>query len=546
MLMIAFIVFSVEEKKNRIENLMKRIRAKEKNSQKEGETSSNMKKKSKSSKSKLGKSRNINFGWLHRTSVNSVYKQVKRLEGASVRTVSYDEEKTEFTIDFLKDEACRLFFPQGNSKMGKLEDFKIEIGNFSQEPIHEFVDTKGNSCSYLEYLRDRGLYPSKSYIYLMTTARKDKNTASSTQFSSDSEDRFSSLADIASEELIAESVQNSKTSKNKDVNNDSVQNDYAMYGVVLDGVDVSQSKNQINIQYEGLTESSYSEVTLRCLSNSLQQCYWDKALFDPLIQEEGFENFCPLERGFTVTSIRKGDNCYIERVFTSCESSEESCSQFFFPCQDNKLDDLIVHHPTEIWGYDDNRLILGVVTKFFDNPDVLYIWYKNGNILKEGSNLCCIHINEDGVYNVQVKVNGKEQMSKQIKVVQLKNVADTLAPQAEELKNAEEGIVKFNHSLPFIGKDQITITNEIGRGSFGIVFRGIWSGTDVAIKDIKVRNAKRLKNVVETEVQVHTIARHPNITNYGRFNREESRIYHIRIYRWCQSRRIDIWRKHQT
>ena len=89
---------------------------------------------------------------MHQTSVNSVYKQVKKLEGASVRTVSYDEEKTEFTIDFLKDEACRLFFPHGNSKMGRLEDFKIEIGNFSQGPIHEFVDTKSNSYSYLEYI----------------------------------------------------------------------------------------------------------------------------------------------------------------------------------------------------------------------------------------------------------------------------------------------------------------------------------------------------------------------------------------------------------
>jgi len=38
-------MFSVEEeKKDRIENLMKRIRAKEKNSQKEGETSSKIKK----------------------------------------------------------------------------------------------------------------------------------------------------------------------------------------------------------------------------------------------------------------------------------------------------------------------------------------------------------------------------------------------------------------------------------------------------------------------------------------------------------------------
>ena len=258
----------------------------------------------------------------------------------------------------------------------------------------------------------------------------------------------------------------------------------------------TKSKNQIDIQHEGLTQSSYSEVTLRCLSNSLQQCYWDKARFDPLIQEEGLENFCPLERGFTVTSIRKGDNCYIGIVFTPCESSEESCSSSFFSYQDNKLDDIIVHHPTEIWGYDDNRLILGVVTKFFDNPDVQYIWYKNGNIVKEGSNLCCIHVNEDGVYEKRVKVNGKKPMSKQIKVVQLKNVVDTMAPEAEEQKIAEEpeGIVKFNHSLPFIGKDQITITNETGRGSFGIVFRGVWSVTELPSRSLKleVLNASKM------------------------------------------------------
>ena len=36
----------------------------------------------------------------------------------------------------------------------------------------------------------------------MTTARKDKNTASTTQFSSDSEDRFSSIDDIASRKLL--------------------------------------------------------------------------------------------------------------------------------------------------------------------------------------------------------------------------------------------------------------------------------------------------------------------------------------------------------
>ena len=171
---------------------------------------------------------------------------------------------------------------------------------------------------------------------------------------------------------------------------------------------------------------------------------------------------------------------------------------------------------------------MGVVTRCFDNPDVQYIWYNNGNIVKEGYNLCFIHIYEDGVYTVQVKVDGEKQISKPIKVEHLEKV-DFKPPPAEEHGNAEDpdAIVKLNHSLPFIGKDQITITNEIGRGSFGIVFRGIWSGTDVAIKDIKVRNAKRLKNVVETEVQIHTIVCHPNITQIMAVSIEKNHVYII-------------------
>ena len=89
---------------------MKQIRAKEKNPPKEEQKTSTTRKKSKQSRSKMGKTRNINYGWLHRTSSNNAYKQLKRLEGASVRTVPYDEGETDFTLDFLKNEACRLFF----------------------------------------------------------------------------------------------------------------------------------------------------------------------------------------------------------------------------------------------------------------------------------------------------------------------------------------------------------------------------------------------------------------------------------------------------
>lgn len=522
---------------------MKQIRAKEKNPQKEEQKTSETRKKSKQSKSKVAKTRNINYGWLHRTSSDNAYKQLKRLEGASVRTVPYDEEETDFTLDFLKNEACRLFFPEGKSKLGKLEDFEIEIGNFSQEPIHTFVDTKGNPCSYLEYLRDRGLYPSKSYIYLMTTVRGDKNMGTHDNINSklklskqhtDIDDENESVADATNSQHFERHFQNRESNEaefceiqNPVEKTDPVKKEGNIYGVVIDGIDVTPSKNQIGIEYEELTESSYSEVTIRSLANSLEQCYWDKSLSDPFITDEGFDNFSPLEHGFTVTAIHKADTCYLERVFSPvCESSEESTSQFFYPCRDMSSDDIIIHHPLEIWGYDKNKLILGVVISLMDNPEVEYVWYNGDNIVRQGRNLCCIPINEPGIYKVAVKVDGKAEISKPIKVELLKNLEDP--PNEERKKYTEpEASVKSPHSLPFVDKDQVIFTNEIGRGSFGVVFKGVWSGTDVAIKDIKVRNAKRLKSVMETEVQVHTMVRHPNITQIMAVSMEKNHIYII-------------------
>ncbi|XP_002734111.2 uncharacterized protein LOC100374872 [Saccoglossus kowalevskii] len=53
--------------------------------------------------------------------------------------------------------------------------------------------------------------------------------------------------------------------------------------------------------------------------------------------------------------------------------------------------------------------------------------------------------------------------------------------------------------------------DEIGRGAFGIVYRGKWLGTDVAIKEIKGRNVKLLQGSIKREVQIHSRIRHPNI-----------------------------------
>ena len=53
--------------------------------------------------------------------------------------------------------------------------------------------------------------------------------------------------------------------------------------------------------------------------------------------------------------------------------------------------------------------------------------------------------------------------------------------------------------------------DELGRGSFGVVFTGVWAGTEVAAKHVKIRNAKCLQTVMETEVRIHSMVHQPNI-----------------------------------
>ena len=67
--------------------------------------------------------------------------------------------------------------------------------------------------------------------------------------------------------------------------------------------------------------------------------------------------------------------------------------------------------------------------------------------------------------------------------------------------------------LPVVEKEEITFSqkDEIGRGSFGVVYKGVWAGTNVAVKHVKIRHAKRIQSVVEREVRLHRMARHPNI-----------------------------------
>ncbi|XP_070537754.1 uncharacterized protein [Ptychodera flava] len=72
--------------------------------------------------------------------------------------------------------------------------------------------------------------------------------------------------------------------------------------------------------------------------------------------------------------------------------------------------------------------------------------------------------------------------------------------------------------------------DEIGRGTFGVVYRGSWAGTYVAVKQINVRNVKLFQNRVKREIEVHSRIRHPNIVQLMAVGTEKNQLYIISEY----------------
>ena len=103
---------------------------------------------------------NIRVGWLHRNP-QSNYKKM-RLSGAGIRKVAFEGEEIEKIIPkAILDQARRMFFPEGKSKMGDLSDMEVCLADYSHDVIDSFKTLDGNPCSYLKYLKEFGLFLSK-------------------------------------------------------------------------------------------------------------------------------------------------------------------------------------------------------------------------------------------------------------------------------------------------------------------------------------------------------------------------------------------------
>ncbi|VDH92826.1 Hypothetical predicted protein [Mytilus galloprovincialis] len=106
-------------------------------------------------------------------------------------------------------------------------------------------------------------------------------------------------------------------------------------------------------------------------------------------------NFDPLDFGFNVKTIKVAEKLFVDE---SCKQKETSISlaseqetelgvNYSFPQSKLTLSQTInriIHGPEEIFGMDDCKLVLGIVSSTYNEPSTIYSWYLNDELIKSG------------------------------------------------------------------------------------------------------------------------------------------------------------------
>ena len=248
----------------------------------------------------------------------------------------------------------------------------------------------GEECTFQEYLKSHGLFASKSHIYLMSTLTADgesllgedpmpspiksMNAAQEAEGGPAINDVFMGC----SRKELAGELKSLQVASTPDVKGTMSSNpimekpQVPLFGLAIKESEsilcTSENTNEhrLMIHYEMYTESSYSEVVLTSTSFSRKDCYDIKCVSEPLLQDMQVDEFEPLENGFSVVHISKGQKCFLDVHVSLDESpnslpSAEMLTQASLQVEDAKSNRLILHPPSEVWGYDSIYLILGAV-----------------------------------------------------------------------------------------------------------------------------------------------------------------------------------------
>ncbi|XP_041455501.1 uncharacterized protein LOC121408186 [Lytechinus variegatus] len=529
-----------------------------------GEEEPQNKRKTKSSKSMRGnkyagkESRTVELGWIHNS------QQVRKQTGGGTRKINV--AKTAVASD-LTEQATNLFFPGGVSKRGiKLDDVNVSLCDFSMtdSPIMQSVgetyekvkpsgilrwylsttmksfDTESNVTSMTEtqksvQLKGKAATPNAKATGKPSVSTKELDSVwiNSEPPSLEMDTVQYSNAPVTSEKYRSVTTKERATSPHACVSQKE-----GLYPVIQGEVCISQ--RLLRVDYSKDVESQFCDKISTLTASSRSACVY----VDPSEESCSLEDNVgdPLESGYKVSRISQDDKVFVTPKHASCEGQE---SQYEFPslaAADNADPYLMIHHPDELWGYEEGRLILGVVSHHHNNDGISYEWYRDGEPVYSGGSV--IKVDKPGQYHCTMKafleVEGElkhiSRESNKLQVVRLsqdvRSDVTLSSPRKKSNSNCEDLVPDsgISKQTPCVNVQEMTkgsncqqidatdvscdYKNPINHGSYGEVYKGTMQGASVAVKKIRMMKGKRPDRLILREAAIHQRISHNNIVKF--------------------------------
>ncbi|XP_062593625.1 uncharacterized protein LOC134255124 [Saccostrea cucullata] len=508
----------------------------------------------------------IRVGWRHFK--NDSFKQVFFKDGGGVREVSLPS--LELEVDDVIPLAKEVFFPKGECKYGNISQMEVCLGDYAGEQLRSFEiqgdDKQEDDKQFLgKYLKAQGLHLSRCTFYLMT---KEKNSSTKKTSTNDRESSSSKHLGI---------IDNQKRRK--------VDGSSEHQLVPINSAGIVCEKQIINIQYVQESSSKYDSEKSSIKCHSISQCQ-NITSFTEYVDDD--DNYNPCFYGFFISRIRIGQKCFLDCTFERHNGILEK--DIKFPSSNNTVEGIILHEPIEIWGYDGDKFVLGIVAAPKENAS--FEWFKD-NIPVSNGESCIYIVTEPGMYSCQVSYMDVKQMSKPIQIVEVSECAKPIQKievsecakpiqktevsecakpiQKTEVSECAKPIPKVevsecakpiqkievsecanegklvsaetNVSLPkptscFAAPEvkvedlNIDYSTALGSGAFGTVYKGTWAGSVVAVKALTLtkRNRNSMIEMVEKEIHISSKIRHPNIVLFLAVARAPATVYLVHEY----------------
>lgn len=337
-------------------------------------------------------------GWMHRSSLNENYLQMKKPIGGTVElSLPFPAPCTANTVvqqamqEFCKDPVVKLM----------MSNLVIQLGTYNGGTISAFKceEAQDNLWTWLSEKNYR------SNLYLMTMPTEKVSIPKVADSSTDGTKEVNSIS--CKQSATASGSREVKFACNKIIHQDFASNQIAkeddkeqgstmnFSGESLEVVGAYESCDNFVVLYSRVVYSEYTHEPSISEVDKLMlfQVESGEADFDT-----SFDKFQPSEYGYDVSRICKDDKILVETQFDVVPVEMEDLKyhsvekHYSFPsCPNNVAKHEVIYTPDYLHGFCEGEFGIGVIAACGYSCEAMVEWYKDGKLYNKGKRQYWIH-----------------------------------------------------------------------------------------------------------------------------------------------------------